>query len=141
MENYGYPKILQVDNGGEFSNNILDEYCEKNHIKLIHSTFSFPQTNGSCEVYHKKIRQFIYEEFLKNKRNFNIKEELLKINKIHNNKFHSTTGCIPKEIRDIVDEKEIELIKKNIIKILTKKNKNKEIINLDGNYVIDFSMI
>ena len=36
---------------------------------------------------------------------------------------HFTTGRIPKEIRDLNDKKEIDLIKENIIKTLSKKIK------------------
>ena len=50
IENFGKPKILQVDNGTEFSNNLLDSYCIENGIKLIHSSPYHPQTNGVCEV-------------------------------------------------------------------------------------------
>ena len=72
---------------------------------------------------HKEIRKYIYDAYIKKKDYFNIEEELFKITKIHNNKMHSTTGRIPKEIRDLNDKKEIELIKENIIKTLSKKNK------------------
>ena len=52
MENFGYPKILQVDNGTEFTNSLLDNYCKSNNIKLIHYTSYHPQTNGVCEAVH-----------------------------------------------------------------------------------------
>ena len=123
FENFGFPKIFQVDNGGEFSNKFLDSYCEKNIILLIHSNPYHPQTNGAYESVHKEIKKYIYDAYIKKKDYFNIEEELFKITKIHNNKMHSTTGRIPKEIRDLNDKKEIDLIKENIIKTLSKKIK------------------
>ena len=100
-------KILQVDNGTEFKNKLLETYCTNNNIKLIHSSHYHPQTNGVCEVVHKEIKKYIYSEYFKNKDNFDIENELFNITKIHNNKVHSTTKRIPREIRDIEDIKEI----------------------------------
>ena len=94
IENFGKPVILQTDNGKEFDNQYLKTYCADNDIKLINSS-----------PYH----------------NFNIEDALFKIIKIHNNKIHSTTKRIPKDIRDISDEKEINLIKKEIFNTLEKK--------------------
>lgn len=116
---------------------MIDEYCKNNNIKLIHSSSSHPQTNGACEVAHKEIRKYIINEFIKNKTNFNLENELLKITKIHNNKLHFTTGRIPKEIRDLDVKDEIDLINKNIIKTLSKMNKNIDKINFNDKYIID----
>ena len=131
---------MQV-NGGEFSNHILEIYCENNKVKIIHSSSYCPQSNWPCESVHKEIRKFIFDEFLKNKDNFNIEEELFKITKIHNNKLHTTTDRSPKDIRDLTDKNEIDLVKQNIITTLIKKNKNIDIINLDKNYVVDISKV
>ena len=60
IENFGKCKILQVDNGKEFKNAILERFCLENNIKLIHSSPYHPQTNGVCEVVHKEIRKYIY---------------------------------------------------------------------------------
>ena len=131
------PKILQTDNGGEFKNNNLERFCHENNIKLIHSSPYHPQTNGSVEATHKEIQKYICTEYLKKKENFNIEESLLEIIKIHNNKKHTTTKRIPKEIRDLSDKNEIELIKKEIIKALERKNKKIDVINYDMHYVFD----
>ena len=72
---------------------------------------------------HREIRKYIYTEFFKNKENFYIEDELFNITKIHNNKVHTTTKRIPKEIRDILDITEIEHINQEILKTLTKKIK------------------
>ncbi len=44
---------------------------------------------------------------------------------------------MPKDIRDLEDETEIDIIKREIIKTLERKNKNIDIINYDKFYVID----
>ena len=141
MENFGKCKILQTDNGTEFKNTLLERYCLENNIKLIHSSPYHPQTNGVCEVVHKEIRKYIYTEYLKNKSDFNIEDELFNIIKIHNNKIHSSTKRIPKEIRDIEDINEINDINEEIVKTLSKKNKNYDVIDFGKNYVIDYNTV
>ena len=42
----GIPKILQADNGREFSNRLLDDFSQQKGIKLIHSSPRHPSTNG-----------------------------------------------------------------------------------------------
>ena len=136
-ENFGLPKILQTDNGKEFDNKILNDYCLENNIKLIHSSPYHPQTNGTVEATHKEIQKYILNEYMKNKSDFNIEDVLFEIIRIHNNKIHSTTKRIPKEIRDIEDADQINEIKDEIVKTLQKKNKNSDIINYDKFYVLN----
>lgn len=137
LENFGYPKILQMDNGGEFKNNIIKTFCEDNNISIIYSSPYHPQTNGACEITHKEIQKYICNEFLKDKKNFDIETALFNIIKIHNNKKHSTTKRIPKDIRDIENKEEIDMIKNEIVKTLEKKNKNVDILNYEKYYVLD----
>ena len=141
IENFGECKILQVDNGTEFKNNLLQTYCNNKNIKLIHSSPYHPQTNGVIEVVHKEIRKYIYTEFFKNKENFDIEEELFNITKIHNNKIHSTTKRIPREIKDLEDREEIEVINREILKNLSKLNKNYDVVDYNKSYVIDYNKI
>ena len=52
---------------------------------------------------------------------FNIEDSLFNIANIHNNKQHSITKRIPKEIRDLTDQREIDIIKQEIIRTMEKK--------------------
>ena len=52
---YGEPNIIQCDNGLEYRNRLLDDYCLKRNINLIHSSVKTPTTNGVCEVVHQDI--------------------------------------------------------------------------------------
>ena len=137
IESFGKPKILQTDNGKEFDNQYLKNYCEDNGIKLIHSSPYHPQTNGAVEVTHKEIQKYIFNEYLKDSSDFNIEDALFKIIKIHNNKMHTTTKRNPKDIRDIEDEIEINKIKEEIIRTLERKNKNIDVIDTAKYYVLD----
>ena len=88
-----------------------------------------------------KNKEIYFTEFLKNKNDFNIEDELFKIIKIHNNKIHSSTKRIPKDIRDSEDIDEINYIKSEIIKTLSKKNKNYDVVDFSKKYVIDYNKI
>ena len=96
---------------------------------------------GLQKQYIKKLLKFIYTEFFKNKENFDIEEELFNITKIHNNKIHSTTKRIPREIRDLEDKDEIENINKEIVSSLSKLKNNYDIIDFNKSYVIDYNKI
>ena len=50
-----------------------------------------------------------------------MEEALFNIIKIHNNKIHSITKRIPKEIKDLENKEDIDNIKNEIIKTLLKK--------------------
>ena len=141
MENFGYLKILQVDNGTEFKNSLLDNYCKSNNIKLMLFTPYHPQTNSGCEAVNKEIRKYIYNEFINNKGEFNIEDSLFNITKLHNNKIHSTTKKIPKDIRDLSDPEEIELINMEIKKTLEAKNKDYDVINSKYYYVFEYNQM
>ena len=89
------------------------------------------------EVTHKEIQKYICNEYFIKKANFDIEKALFDIIKIHNNKKHSTTKRIPKEIKDLEDIEEITIIKNEIIKTLSKKGN----IEYDKFYVFDDSKI
>ena len=60
---------------------------------------------------------------------------------MHNNKKHSITEEIPKNIRDINDKEFIEHINERIVKNIGRKNKNKEIIDYNHYYCIESDLI
>ena len=66
-----------------------------------------------------------------------MEDELFNIIKIHNNKVHSKTKQIPKEIKDLDDKEQFNLINKEILKVLEGKNKNFDIIDFNKCYVFD----
>ena len=69
ISHYGSPKIIQSDNGKEFSNTLFNDYCAEHDIEIIHSRPRHPQTNGIVERLHKDIKKHIYIEKLKKKIN------------------------------------------------------------------------
>jgi len=49
------PKVLQSDNGGEFTNTHMKELLEDLHIKHITSLPYKPSSNGQVEQFHRTI--------------------------------------------------------------------------------------
>jgi hypothetical protein len=49
FSDYGFPKVFQSDNGGEFSNKVLKELLDTLHIQQNLSTPYYPSSNGKVE--------------------------------------------------------------------------------------------
>ena len=90
---------------------------------------------------HKVIRKYFYTDFFKNKENFDLEEELFNLTKIYNNKIHSITKRIQREIQDLEDREEIEVINREIIKSLSKLNKNYDIVDYNKSIIIYYNKI
>lgn len=50
---FGPPKILHSDNGGEFVNSLIDLLCDRFHIKIVHGGPYRPQTQGRVERFNQ----------------------------------------------------------------------------------------
>ena len=103
IQSFGEPIIFQCDNGTEFSNRLQKNYCIDNNINLVFSSPYHLKSNRAIESVHKEIRKYLLNKFIKNEINFDLEKELLNIIKIHNNKVHSSTSRIHKEIKDLQD--------------------------------------
>ena len=72
---------------------------------------------------------------------FNILKSLREINNIHNNKKHPTTNEIPREIRDLTDLDHINIIKDRMKNVISRVNKDIDVINDDDFYVINSDLL
>ena len=75
------------------------------------------------------------------KEKFNIEDSVFNIIKIQDNKQYSIIKRIPTDNQDLTDQREIDIIKQEIIRTMQKKNKNADEIQNDKFYVIDFNNI
>ena len=98
ISHYGSPKIIQSDNGKEFSNTLFNDYCAEHDIEIIHSRPRHPQTNGIVERLHKDIKKHIYIEKLTKKDKFNIKLAVQNAVYSHNNTICRSTKFKPIEL-------------------------------------------
>ena len=68
----GIPNILQTDNGIEYKNNILNNFCLETNINHVFSSPHHPQTNGVIEVSHKENRKYIFNQIFEDDKNINL---------------------------------------------------------------------
>ena len=67
-QSHCYPLILQSDNGTEFKNKFLKEFCVNHHIKLVFNKTYSPTGNALVENFNKYLRKLINEGFLRKNR-------------------------------------------------------------------------
>ena len=131
----GTPKIIQTDNGLEYNNTLIDEFCNSNNIKHIKSRPHHPQTNGVVEVVQKEIRRYVLLKYAESSKDFNLKDTLLEAVNIHNHNVHSTTGQKPIDIINNKDEELKNKVLENIKKSL-KYDQNKYDNIVSGNHLL-----
>lgn len=115
----GYPKIIQSDNGLEYKNSIISEFCESNNIVHIFSSPRHPQTNGCVEIAHKETRKYILNIISENEKELDLTNILLDANKIHNYNVHTITRYRPVDLINNTDND----ISKKVIDNINKKYK------------------
>ena len=116
---------LHTDNGKEFFNSLITEYCESNDIILVHGRPYYPQSQGCIEAFNKELKKLLENLFLENKKKFSLKLCLPDALNIYNKNKHSTTKFNPIELFNSQDK---EIIKQAIdnIKKFQSKFRNKE---------------
>ena len=92
-----YPVILQTDNGTEFKNNKVAEFCESKNIKQVFTATHTPTSNGLVENFNLYLRKLIRETFVRTD-TLNWVDHLddLVINR--NNTRHTTTKYTPAQV-------------------------------------------
>ena len=136
LKNYVYSfgrcNILHTDNGMEFKNSLIEDFCIKNKIQHIYNKPYSPKSTGAVEASHKLIKRIVIEKYYicERKDEFDIEEALLTAINYHNNAIHGTTKFKPIELKDLTDDKFIELVKENI------KNNVVKAIKYKNNYLL-----
>ena len=92
-----YPHILITDNGKEFSNENMKQYCKDHHIQHRLAQSYKPTTNGLTERMNREIRKKIKAGFIKNN-NLEWVSHLQTYVENINNQRQSTTGYKPIEL-------------------------------------------
>ena len=112
IENYGKPNYLVTDNGTEFKNNLLSEYCKENEIKFIHGLPYRPHSQGVVERLHGVIKRGLNSYKLKLKKAYNIDYAIAEIVKIKNNTYCRTTKETPNNLffKELTEEEIKKLI-------------------------------
>ncbi len=61
---FGCPKVLQSDNGGEFVNHVISSLCQKLHITIKHGRPYHPQSQGQVESLNKRVKRVLISQLL-----------------------------------------------------------------------------
>ena len=70
INKYGKPNSIHTDNGKEFCNKLIEDYCKENNINIIHGRPYHPQSQGVVESYNKEIKRLLELKYLEQKKNF-----------------------------------------------------------------------
>ena len=127
INKYGKPNGLQSDNGKEFRNSLLSDYCKENGIKFFQGRQYHPQSQGVIESFNKEIKRLLEVKYMENSKKFSIYSCLPDVIKINNENMHSTTNYKPNDLLDVSDK---NIIKKVIDNIKNSQRKFKK--NIDG---------
>ena len=124
INKFGKPLSIQSDNGKEFANSLLSEYCIKNNIKLIHGRLYHPQSQGVIEYFNKEIKRLLEVKYIENSKNFSNYTILPDVLRLYNNNIHSTMKFRPNDIFGTMNKNIINKVIDNINNS-QKKFKNK----------------
>ena len=64
FKEFGCPKYLQSDNGGEFVNSVISSLCETLHITIKHGRPYHPQSQGQVESLNKRVKGVLVSQLL-----------------------------------------------------------------------------
>lgn len=90
------PKMILADNGPEFAGE-FEDFCEENHIHLLHTRSYSAQSNGIVENKNKQVRRTINSFIVKNNTN-NWYLFLDDTEKNLNNKYNSSIKASPNSL-------------------------------------------
>ncbi|KAF9760948.1 Transposon Tf2-8 polyprotein, partial [Nosema granulosis] len=96
---FGFPGNIQCDNGKEFSNSLIKEFCENYKINLIHGRPRHPQSQGQVERFNQTLTRYLSTHLFESE---NEEKDVIKwINLLsrvtyqYNTAVHSATGKSP----------------------------------------------
>lgn len=132
MTHFGIPHKITCDQGSEFKNNLLEEFCKVHNIGLHYITKKNPNSNSPVERFHSTI----LEEMRILKDQLKKDDPLDKIMNYailgYNNTIHSTTGFTPFQIikSNLDTRTPLELTDRLIVnQYLQKHKENAHVIN------------
>lgn len=106
------PKLIQSDNGNEFSNKQMTKYLNEEGIKQIFSTPHTPQSQGQIERLQRTLKSYLQKLTLQDKKI--TEEQINKFDDNYNNMEHSTTKMTPLQaLKPENREKVLKNIEKN----------------------------
>lgn len=97
ISHHGLPLKITSDNGREFKNNCLEDFCKLHKIELHFTTAKNSNSNSPVERFHSTLAEQI--RCLRNEKPKESAEDLIRLSLIgYNNSIHTSTGYTPFEI-------------------------------------------
>ena len=93
-----FPQILISDNGPEFRNALMTNWCQQNNVQHILTMSHHPTQNAWIEQAHSKVRAFLRALFIRNNNNFNWTNHLHELLAHLNSRKNSSTGYSADEL-------------------------------------------
>ena len=125
----GFPKEFVSDNGPEFKNSKMNDFCIREGIRYIHGVPYNPHAQGTIERFHYTIKKYLAKEYINNNyKKLNFEEVRIKVIKFYNNKKHRIIGMSPNESSKITDLDEIKKINAIKEKLFDKINKKRNFL-------------
>ncbi|KAG8187741.1 hypothetical protein JTE90_015611 [Oedothorax gibbosus] len=92
---WGFPKVLQCDNGTSFTSNLTSTFFEKFGIRVVHSSVRHPQSN-SVERWHRTLKRLLKDLCVESGKDWEkiLPAALLALRTVT----HETTGFSPAEL-------------------------------------------
>ncbi|KAG8171994.1 hypothetical protein JTE90_000411 [Oedothorax gibbosus] len=92
---WGFPKVLQCDNGTSFTSNLTSTFFEKFGIRVVHSSVRHPQSN-SVERWHRTLKRLLKALCVESGKDWEkiLPAALLALRTVT----HETTGFSPAEL-------------------------------------------
>ena len=56
---FGWPTVIQSDNGSNFKGNLFENFCNQNGIKHVTSVPYHPESQGAVERYHQSLKAML----------------------------------------------------------------------------------
>ena len=131
-----YPQVLQTDNGGEFVNELLENWARQHNIHLARSMSYQPTSNALIENFNNILRKMMREGFIRtNSLNWIDYLDDYLYNRNHSK--HSTTKHQPIDVwrsgKDTVRNNDTEALRETAKAIKVKAKKE-----LDKNQTLEF---
>ena len=115
------PKEFLSDNGAEFKNKFINDFCNMYNIKFLHGSPYSPHSQGIIERFNYTIKKDVSKEFLANNNNkLDFNEVRFKIINYYNNKKHRILGMSPNEAYKVTDPDKINEINEKEIDYMQK---------------------
>lgn len=134
FSHHNYPKKIVSDEGREFFNKTLKEFCQLHKIELHYTTINNPNSNSPIERFHSTLVEKLRILRLKSS-NETPQNQMISAVLIYNQSIHSSTGFSPFSLLYGPYENEIDIdLNLTIYEEYNNKRKNEIIPFLDQIY-------